>query len=68
VEQQRTACQESVNRVRDLEAMVALLRTRLSPEQLASFDSGQNQVTPGPSASGSTQSPTVIVIHPWVER
>ncbi|KAI9566782.1 hypothetical protein HD554DRAFT_2112389 [Boletus coccyginus] len=58
VEQQRTACQESVNRVHDFEAMVALLRAQLSPEQLASFDSGQNQVTPGPPPPGSTQSPT----------
>jgi hypothetical protein len=66
VEDQRTACQESVKRVHDLEAMVALLRAQLSPEELASFDSGQTQATPGPS--GSTQSPTVILIHPWIER
>lgn len=67
MEQQRTACQESVNRVHDLEAMVALLRAQLSPEQLTSFDSGQSQVTPGPPPPGSTQSPTVLIIHPWME-
>ncbi|KAH0833314.1 hypothetical protein J3R83DRAFT_12380 [Lanmaoa asiatica] len=56
VEHQRTACQESVKRIHDLEAMVALLRAQLSPEQLTSFDSGQNQAALGPS--NSTQSPT----------
>ncbi|KAF8442342.1 hypothetical protein L210DRAFT_3644462 [Boletus edulis BED1] len=43
MEQHRTACQESAERVQDLEAMVALLRAQLSPKQLASFDSEQNQ-------------------------
>ncbi|KAG8213003.1 hypothetical protein J3R82DRAFT_11390 [Butyriboletus roseoflavus] len=56
VEHQRTLCQESVKRVQDLEATVALLLPQLSPEQHASFGSGQNRAALGPS--NSTQSPT----------
>ncbi|KAF8554386.1 hypothetical protein OG21DRAFT_1579471 [Imleria badia] len=62
LEHQHVACQESVKRVHELEAMVELLRVQLSPEQLASSDSGQNQqnqqnhATSGPSSL--SQSPT----------
>ncbi|KIJ62808.1 hypothetical protein HYDPIDRAFT_29957 [Hydnomerulius pinastri MD-312] len=61
---------EAIKRIAELEEKVDLLRAQMSPEQLAAFDSAQNQPAQGlptqPTVEGDKRNETIILRIPFM--